>query len=74
MNADSIVKNDSWIFPEQSDTPDGSQPVPILLKVFSYQEEIKKNVTVKEFVNQLTKVMKDIEARMRMLCINNRKI
>ena len=54
--------------------PDGSQPVPILLKVFSYQEEIKKNVTVKEFVNQLTKVMKDIEARMRMLCINNRKI
>jgi len=61
------VKDGDWLIPKEIETPQGPESGPIIYRIFKRQESIHKNVSVDIFIDQLAKVMKDIESRMRKL-------
>lgn len=65
MPINNIIREGDWLIPKDIETPQGPESGPIIYRIFKRQESIHKNVTVGVFTNQLTKVMKDIENRMR---------
>ena len=60
----SNLKESDWLFPKGVNTPQDQESLPILYKVFKIQEDIKKDVTMMVYVDQLAKVMKDLEQRL----------
>lgn len=65
MSESSTIKEGDWLVPSEIETPQGPEAGPILYRIFKRQESLSRSVTVDLFVDQLSKVMKDIEARMR---------
>jgi len=65
MTTNTIIKEGDWLLPKEIETPQGPESGPIIYRIFKRQESAYKNVTANIFINQLVKVMKDIEARMR---------
>jgi len=64
MIESSIVKEGDWLISKEIDTPQGPESGPILYRILKRQESMQPNVTVEIFVDQLSKVMKDLEARL----------
>lgn len=64
MTEASFVKEGDWLMPKEIETPQGPESGPILYRILKRQESIHKNVTVEVFVDQLGKVMKDLETRL----------
>jgi len=65
MNDKSIIKEGDWLIPKDIETPQGPESGPILYRIFKRQESSNQSVSVEVFIDQLSKVMKDIENRMR---------
>eukprot|EP00826_Nyctotherus_ovalis_P012563 TRINITY_DN13333_c0_g1_i1.p5 TRINITY_DN13333_c0_g1~~TRINITY_DN13333_c0_g1_i1.p5 ORF type:complete len:101 (+),score=22.39 TRINITY_DN13333_c0_g1_i1:195-497(+) len=65
MSDNSAIKEGDWLIPSEIETPQGPEAGPILYRIFKRQESLSRSVTVELFVDQLSKVMKDIETRMR---------
>ena len=67
MNDSSVIKEGDWLMPKEIETPQGPESGPMMYRIFKHQESINQNVSVSIFVDQLSKVMKDFEERMRKL-------
>jgi hypothetical protein len=65
MDDGSIIKEGDWLIPKEIETPQGPESGPILYRIFKRQESFNQSVSVEIFIDQLSKVMKDIETRMR---------
>jgi len=65
MKTNTIIKEGDWLVPKEIESPQGPESGPIIYRIFKRQESVYRNVTVNIFINQLVKVMKDIEARVR---------
>lgn len=74
MGSSSVIKEGDWLIPKDIETPQGPESGPIIYRIFKRQESISKNVQVEVFTNQLAKVMKDIEGRMRRLSLTFRDL
>lgn len=63
MTENTLIKEGDWLIPKEIDTPQGPESGPILYRILKRQEAIHKEVSVEVFVDQLSKVMKDLEVR-----------
>ena len=72
MSEFSVIKEGDWLMPKEMETPQGPESGPIMYRVFKRQESATKEVHVSQFVEQLAKVMKDLENHMSifMACQN----
>ena len=61
MSEQNVFKEGNWLIPKEIATPQGLNSVSIFYRILKRQEEIKGVVNVKDFVNQLSGVMKDFE-------------
>ena len=65
MNDSTLIKETDWYLPKNIETPEGPESGPMIYKIFKTLVDTKKQVSVGTFIDELSKVMRDYEERLR---------